>query len=108
SAKINSVAVSPAQPSSGFTAWGADDGSYFCEGTTNVPMNTWSGPYYAKGMSDPGAIRTVMFNSPTFSFRSRHSNGCVFVLMDGSVRFIPQTIDMTTYRALGSRNKGEV
>jgi hypothetical protein len=28
--------------------------------------------------------------------------------MDGSARFITEAIDMTTYKALGSRNKGEV
>lgn len=112
STKINSLSVGSAVPSSGFTAWGADNGDYFCEGTTNVPMNTWSGPttgpaYYARGMS-ASDIRICIFNSPHFSFRSTHSNGCNFALMDGSVRFIADSIDMTTYKALGSRNKGEV
>lgn len=107
SPKINSLTVGTATESSGFTAWGADNGDYFCEGTTNVPMNTWSGPYYARGMS-ASDIRNCIFNSPHFSWRSFHQGGCNFVLMDGSVRFIAQTIDMTTYRALGSRNKGEV
>jgi prepilin-type N-terminal cleavage/methylation domain-containing protein len=107
STKINSVTVGTATDSSGFTAWGADNGDYFCEGTTNVPMDTWSGPYYVRGMSSSD-IRNCIFNSPHFSFRSFHTGGCNFVLMDGSARFITDTIDMTTYRALGSRNKGEV
>jgi prepilin-type N-terminal cleavage/methylation domain-containing protein/prepilin-type processing-associated H-X9-DG protein len=107
STKINSVAVGSAVPSSGFTAWGADNGDYFCEGTTNVPMNTWSGPYYARGMS-AADIRHCIFNSPHFSFRSSHNGGCNFVLMDGSVQFMAETINMTTYRALGSRNKDDV
>ena len=107
STKINSVTVGSATPSSGFTAWGADNGDYFCEGTTNVPMNTWSGPYYVRGMSSSD-IRNCIFNSPNFSFRSFHTGGCNFVLMDGSARFITELIDMTTYKALGSRHKGEV
>lgn len=107
STKVNSVSVGTAVPSSGFTAWGADNGDYFCEGTTNVRMNTWSGPYYTRGMSS-AQIRDCIFNSPHFSFRSKHPNGCVFLLMDGSVRFIPQSIDMGTYKALGSRNKGDI
>lgn len=107
STKINSVSVGSAVESSGFTAWGADNGDYFCEGTTNVRMNTWEGPYYARGMS-AADIRNCIFNSPHFSFRSKHSGGCNFLLMDGSVTFLTQSIDMTTYRQLGSRNKGEV
>jgi prepilin-type N-terminal cleavage/methylation domain-containing protein/prepilin-type processing-associated H-X9-DG protein len=107
STKINSVTVGTAAPSSGFTAWGADNGDYFDEGTTNVAMNTWSGPYYVRGMSS-GDIRNCIMNSPHFSFRSTHSGGCNFVLMDGSVRYIAATIDMTTYKALGSRNGEDV
>ena len=107
STKINSVAVGTAVPASGFTAWGADNGDYFSEGTTNVKMNTWDGPYYARGMS-ASEIRNCIFNSPHFSFRSLHTGGCNFLQMDSSVRFISQTIDMPTYKAIGSRNKGEV
>lgn len=108
STTINSQSVGTTPvPSSGFTAWGADNGDYFCEGTTNVPMNTWSGPYYARNMSSSD-IRNAIFNSPHFSWRSTHIGGCNFALMDGSVRFIIETIDMPTYKALGSRNKGEV
>jgi len=70
-------------------------------------MNTWSGPYYVRGMS-AGDIRNCIFNSPHFSWRSAHSGGCNFALMDGSVRFIAESIDMATYKALGSRNGDDV
>lgn len=107
STKINSVTVGSAVASSGFTAWAADNGNYFCEGTTNIRMNVWEGPYYANGMS-ASDIRNCILNSPHFSFRSFHAGGCNFLAMDGSVKFLTQNIDMTTYKALGSRSKGEI
>lgn len=39
---------------------------------------------------------------------SRHSGGVNILLGDGSVRFLRQTVDLPTWRALGTRNGGEV
>ncbi|MFO0850650.1 MAG: DUF1559 domain-containing protein [Gemmataceae bacterium] len=39
---------------------------------------------------------------------SAHSNGVNVVLCDGSVRFVPNSISLVAWRALGSRNQGEV
>jgi prepilin-type processing-associated H-X9-DG protein len=36
-------------------------------------------------------------------FKSLHPNGAQFVFGDGSVRFIPQNIDMVTYNYLGDK-----
>jgi len=71
STKINSVTVGSATPSSGFTAWGADNGDYFDEGTTNVKMNTWVGTLLCS-RNVGSDLRNCMFNSPNFSFRSTH------------------------------------
>jgi len=40
--------------------------------------------------------------------RSMHPGGVQFTLADGSVRFVPETVDIATYRNLGARNDGNV
>jgi prepilin-type processing-associated H-X9-DG protein/prepilin-type N-terminal cleavage/methylation domain-containing protein len=40
--------------------------------------------------------------------RSRHPGGVNVLFCDGSVRFVGETIELATWRALGSRNGGEV
>jgi prepilin-type processing-associated H-X9-DG protein len=42
------------------------------------------------------------------SANSRHDNGVNVALCDGSVRFVNNSISLTTWRALGTRNGGEV
>ena len=105
---VNGVTVSPAQPSGGPIAWGASGGDYYSEGRTTVPMNTLSGPYYSRSMTDAASLRDILFKSPIYSFRSTHTGGCNFLLCDGSGKFIRQSIDMATYKGMGSRNGGEV
>ena len=41
-------------------------------------------------------------------FKSKHPGGANFLFVDGSVRFLKQTINIFTYCALGSRAAGEV
>jgi len=111
STTVNSVTVGSPTISTGPTAWGADGGDYYCEGTTNVRMNKLSGPYYTRAMTtgkDVAALRDVTFNSPIFSFRSTHPGGCNFLLCDGSVTFLSENIDMATYKGLGSRAGSEI
>jgi prepilin-type processing-associated H-X9-DG protein len=39
-------------------------------------------------------------------FKSQHTGGAHFVLCDGSVRFISETINYMTYQKLGDRRDG--
>ncbi len=39
---------------------------------------------------------------------SAHPGGVNVVMCDGSVRFVPDTVSLAVWRAMGSRNKGEV
>ncbi|MEX1039243.1 MAG: DUF1559 domain-containing protein [Pirellulaceae bacterium] len=42
-----------------------------------------------------------------FGFRSRHPGGAQFLFGDGSVTFLPETIDHAVYQLLGQRNDGQ-
>jgi prepilin-type N-terminal cleavage/methylation domain-containing protein/prepilin-type processing-associated H-X9-DG protein len=44
----------------------------------------------------------------TYAFSSYHPGGAMFAMTDGSVRFIQDTIALQTYRALATRQAGEV
>ncbi|MFM7413121.1 MAG: DUF1559 domain-containing protein [Planctomycetota bacterium] len=42
------------------------------------------------------------------AFGSRHRGGAMFAMVDGSVRFLDESIDLTTYRLLGQRASSQV
>ncbi|AGA30672.1 DUF1559 domain-containing protein [Singulisphaera acidiphila] len=67
--------------------------------TTRNPLNTLPGTGLSSGGNPCG-----MNNA----FGSRHSGGANFLFVDGSVRFIKNSINLATYQALSSRGDGEV
>jgi prepilin-type processing-associated H-X9-DG protein len=57
------------------------------------------------GLPFPGNMANMAMQVPP---SSHHTNGVNVGLCDGSVRFVNNAISLTTWRALGSRNGGEV
>jgi prepilin-type N-terminal cleavage/methylation domain-containing protein/prepilin-type processing-associated H-X9-DG protein len=51
---------------------------------------------------------TACLNYGQYGFRSLHPGGANFAMADGSVKFIKNSINVPTYRALGTRAGGEV
>ncbi|MFO0880902.1 MAG: DUF1559 domain-containing protein [Gemmataceae bacterium] len=73
--------------------------------TTVVPIN-----YRSDDRSRCGSNPLVSFGNwnVSWGFKSRHSGGANFLMCDGSVRFINQSIDNRTYQLLGCRNDNQV
>jgi prepilin-type N-terminal cleavage/methylation domain-containing protein/prepilin-type processing-associated H-X9-DG protein len=80
----------------GYCIW--EDWGHQNFATTAFPIN-WMNSSGTALLGDPNNCIT---------FRSFHSGGANFVFGDGGVRFMTDSMDFTIYRALASRNGGEV
>jgi prepilin-type N-terminal cleavage/methylation domain-containing protein/prepilin-type processing-associated H-X9-DG protein len=77
--------------------------------TTLPPINffngkityAWQGPTCSPPESNPANWNT------SWGFKSRHTNGANFLMGDGSVVFLQQTIDDMTYQYLGCRHDAQ-
>jgi prepilin-type processing-associated H-X9-DG protein len=84
-----------------FAAWYGFNGS---SATVSIPLNWIRNP----GNIPAADLRQKITDVPTRSgFMSMHSGGGNFSFCDGHVKFIPETIDSITYRALGTIQNGD-
>lgn len=77
--------------------------------STIVPINDFTTCPFATGgqIRFPACTNRNNWNI-SWGFRSRHVGGAHFVLVDGSVRFLSENINHTTYQNLGGRADGKV
>ena len=91
--------------------WASSSGGY---GLSDVAESTYSPINYVVPISygNPSVSQstfTTTYEYPRInSFGSLHPGGANFAMVDGSVRFIKQTIAQPVYHALGTRAGGEV
>ncbi|MCI0639609.1 MAG: DUF1559 domain-containing protein [Gemmataceae bacterium] len=82
--------------------WRSDSGSGWIKGKTLTTLYLHVGPPNVRSCGFP-ENSTAMFNAS-----SAHTGGVILLLCDGSVRFVSDSVNLNTWRALGSRNGGEV
>lgn len=68
----------------------------------------WSYGYYGWGTGTITLDKHDNTSTVYGAFRSQHPGGAHFLMVDGSVSFVPATIDMSTYQAIFTRSGGEV
>ena len=79
----------------------SNNGNGFC--TTLIPMNYDTSNDNA---ADP-CHRSYNWNTE-LGFKSAHTGGVNFMLGDGSVRFVSETLDHNLYQSLGGKQDGQV
>jgi prepilin-type N-terminal cleavage/methylation domain-containing protein len=86
-------------------AWSGQRGAIWVNGhLADTMYNHW---YPPNSKSDPDC-HNGFHNFALVSARSRHPGGLQISLVDGSVRFVSDTIDLAIWRALATRAGGEV
>lgn len=89
------------------TGWWNQNGMGNAHATTTVPINNMTTCNFPDTVTDPACTAQNNWNY-SWGFRSRHEGGAHFLLVDGSTRFLNETIDHDLYQRLGGRKDGKV
>ena len=100
----------------GALSWTNGDATY---ATTVIPLNwktnlhdnqndTNGDPCTIAALNSSASVHCYRNQTFNYGFKSKHPGGANFVMGDGSVKFIKQTINPYVFNALGSRSGGEV
>jgi prepilin-type processing-associated H-X9-DG protein len=73
--------------------------------STVAPINEFTTCNNSKQISNPACVAKNNYNY-SWGFKSFHTGGVQFLLVDGSVRFVSENIDHITYQRLGGRADG--
>ena len=79
--------------------------AFFSDGdwaTCSIPLN------YLPFHLTPDQFKDANISKSVRGFKSMHAGGAQFAMADGSVHFIQENIDVANYRALSTRDGGEV
>jgi prepilin-type processing-associated H-X9-DG protein len=103
----NTIMIGEIRPStSAFNwvhGWTLSEGMWFA---TTAPLNFETDPEFV-GTPAPVCRRWDRDFNTAHGFKSRHTAGVNFVFCDGSMHFLAEGIDYTTYQRLGARGDGE-
>ncbi len=89
-------------PTAGFSAWGKS-AHWLLGGYYDTLLN------HNLVIDDHSCTNAGNINSGTWTAGSRHpGDGANTLFLDGHVRFIADTVDLATWRALGTRSGGEI
>jgi prepilin-type N-terminal cleavage/methylation domain-containing protein len=76
--------------------------------TTNIPMNLkLAASELPKASMSDATLHSTNVANRAMGFRSYHRPGAMFLLVDGSVKFLIETIDYQLFNELGTRAGGE-
>lgn len=93
----------------GFTWWGdAVSTSAYLPPNSTLPDVQNSAGYCDFTQPNPPCRAATTAFPPTYAWRSKHPGGVNMAFCDGSVRFIKNTINIFTWRGLGTSQGGEV
>ncbi len=88
--------------------WWFSNGMGNAHASTVAPINerTTCDRVPASQISNPACVGKANYNY-SWGFKSFHPGGANFLLVDGSVQFLSETIDHITYQRLGGRSDGQ-